>query len=133
MIALGLVLGFRPQAGAVGMALAVALLLVFAFSLSWAWTMLGMVMRSENALMGLSMLVLFPLTFVSNVFVPPETLPWWLERVVDLNPISFLVTATRGLAHGEPVAAEIGVVLAVSAGLVAVFAPLTMRVYRRRA
>jgi ABC-2 type transport system permease protein len=131
ILALGLVLGFRPQAGVVGVVGAVALLLVFCFSLSWLWTLLGLVMRSENALMGASMMVLFPLTFVSNVFVPPETLPSWLAAFVDVNPITFLVTAMRGLMHGEPVGAEIVTVLAISAGLVAVFGPLTMKRYQR--
>jgi ABC-2 type transport system permease protein len=131
ILVLGLVLGFRAGAGIVGVAGAVGLLLVFCFSLSWAWTMLGIVMRSEQALMGLSMMVLFPLTFVSNVFVPPETLPGWLESFVDVNPITILVTAMRGLMHGDAVGPEITTVLAISAALVAVFGPLTMLVYRR--
>jgi ABC-2 type transport system permease protein len=131
VLALGLVLGFRPGAGPGGVVAAVALLLVFSFSLSWIWTLLGLLMRSEQALMGLSMMILFPLTFVSNVFVPPETLPGWLEAFVDVNPITVLVTATRGLMHGTAAGAEIVTVLAVSAGLVAVFGPLTMRRYRR--
>lgn len=131
IISLGLLLGFRPEAGAIGVLLAVALLLVFCFGLSWIWTLLGLRMRSENALMGVSMMVLFPLTFVSNVFVPPETLPAVLETVVTYNPLTILVTAMRGLIHGGDVAGEIVTVLAVSAGLVAVFGPLTLRAYRR--
>ena len=131
IISLGLLLGFRPDAGAVGVLLAVALLLVFCFGLSWIWTLLGLRMRSENALMGVSMMVLFPLTFISNVFVPPETLPAVLETVVAYNPLTILVTAMRGLIHGGDVAGEILTVLAVSAGLVAVFGPLTLRAYRR--
>jgi ABC-2 type transport system permease protein len=132
ILALGLVLGFRPGAGAVGVLAAVGLLVVFSFSLSWIWTALGIVMRSENALMGVSMMVLFPLTFVSNVFVPPETLPSVLESFVAINPITVLVTAMRGLMHGQEVGGEILAVLAVSAGLVTVFGPLTMLVYRRK-
>lgn len=132
MLSLGLALGFRPDAGAAGVLTAVGLLLVFAFSLSWVWTSLGLVMRSENALMGVSMMLLFPLTFLSNIFVPPETMPAWLEAFVGVNPITFLVTAARGLMHGEPVSGDVAVVLAVSAGLVAVFGPVTMRLYRRR-
>lgn len=131
IIGLGLVLGFRPDAGAVGVLFAVALLLVFCFGLSWIWTLLGLRMRSENALMGVSMMVLFPLTFVSNVFVPPETLPTALETVVTYNPLTILVTAMRGLIHGGDVAAEILTVLVVSAALVAIFGPLTLRAYRR--
>ena len=131
VLGLGLALGFRPGNGALGTVAAIALLIVFAFSLSWVWTLLGLTMRSENALMGVSMMVLFPLTFVSNVFVPPETLPGWLERVVEVNPITFLVSASRGLIHGEPAAGDITVVLVWSAALVAVFGPLTMLRYRR--
>jgi ABC-2 type transport system permease protein len=132
ILVLGLTLGFRPGAGPVGVVAAVALLLLFAFSLSWIWTLLGIVMRSENALMGASMMLLFPLTFVSNVFVPPETMPPWLAWFVSVNPITVLVTAVRGLMHGQPVTGEIVAVMVISAGLVTVFGPLTMLVYRRR-
>lgn len=133
ILGLGLVLGFRPAAGVTGVLAAVGLLLVFAFSLSWVWTLLSLIVRSENALMGMSMMVLFPLTFASNVFVPPETMPSWLQAVVDVNPITLLTTASRGLMHGHAVADEIGVVLVISAALVAVFGPLTMLRYRRKA
>ncbi|MFU8841178.1 MAG: ABC transporter permease [Nitriliruptoraceae bacterium] len=133
ILTLGLVLGFRPDAGPVGVVLAVGLLLVFCFGLSWIWTLLGLTMRSENALMGVSTMVLFPLTFISNVFVPPETLPAFLEAVVEVNPLTILVTAMRGLMHGGDVGGEIVIVLAVSAGLTAVFGPLTLRAYRRHA
>ncbi len=133
ILALGLVLGFRPGAGMVGVLAGIGLLLVFCFSLSWIWTSLGIVMRSENALMGVSMMVLFPLTFISNVFVPVETLPRWLAAFVDVNPITILTTAMRGLMHGTPVGAEIAIVLVISAGLVAVFGPLAMTLYRRKA
>ncbi|GAB3726548.1 ABC transporter permease [Nocardiopsis nanhaiensis] len=131
MITLGLFLGFRPEAGFGGTVAAVGLLLVFAFSLSWVWTSLGLVMRSETALTNVSMLILFPATFISNVFVPPETLPDWLEGFVAINPISHLATAARGLMHGTDASAEIAAVLGVSAALVAIFGPLTMVLYRR--
>jgi ABC-2 type transport system permease protein len=131
VLALGLVLGFRPQAGAGGVLAAVALLLAFCFSLSWVWTLLGLRMRSESALMGVSMMILFPLTFVSNVLVPVETLPGWLQGAVDANPVTILVRAMRGLVHGGAVAGDVTVVLAISAVLVTVFAPLTVRAYRR--
>lgn len=130
MLTLGLVLGFRPEAGVAGVFAAVALVLVFSFALSWIWTLLGLTMRSENALMGTSMMVLFPLTFISNVFVSPETMPDWLQAFVEVNPITFLVTATRGLMHGDPVGGDITTVLAMGAILIVVFGPLTMRRYR---
>ena len=133
VLGLGLVLGFRPSAGPAGTVAALALLLVFSFSLSWIWTLVGLLVRTDNAVFAISNMVMFPLTFVSNVFVPPETLPSWLRAFVDVNPISVLVTAVRGLMHGQPVAGSVLVVLLISAGLVAVFGPLTMWVYRRKA
>lgn len=132
IIVLGLILGFRPDGGAVGVVASIALLLVFAFSLSWIWTMFGLVLRTEKSVMGMSMMLLFPLTFASNIFVDPETMPRWLSRFVDVNPISWLVTAVRGLMHGEASTADIAKVLGASVALVAVFAPLTMRAYRNK-
>ncbi|MPZ89741.1 MAG: ABC transporter permease, partial [Nitriliruptorales bacterium] len=132
ILTLGLVLGFRPQAGPTGVAASLALLLVFAFSLSWIWTLVGLLMRSENAVFTVSNTVMFPLTFVSNVFVSPQTMPPWLEAFVNVNPITILVTATRGLMHGQAVTGEIVLVFAVSAALIAVFGPLTMYVYRKK-
>ncbi|MEV0732210.1 ABC transporter permease [Polymorphospora sp. NPDC050346] len=129
VVTLGLVLGFRPAGGVVGVALGVLLLLVFSFALSWIWTMLGLVMRTQNAVMGASMLVLFPLTFGSNIFVDPSTMPGWLESVVRLNPITHLVTAVRGLMAGDVTVGQVGWVLVASAVLVAVFGPVTMRLY----
>jgi ABC-2 type transport system permease protein len=129
VIVLGLVLGYRPAGGIVGVLLSVALLLVFSFSLSWIWTMLGLILRTPNSVMGVSMMVLFPLTFVSNIFVEPQTMPSWLQAIVGANPITHLVTAVRGLMHGTMTAGQIGWVLLISGVLVAVFAPLTMYLY----
>jgi ABC-2 type transport system permease protein len=77
-------------------------------------------------------MALFPLTFLSNVFVEPETLPSALEWFVDVNPISHLVTASRGLMDGNADGGEILIVLATAFVLTAVFAPLTTRLYRNR-
>ncbi len=63
----------------------VGLMLVFSFSLSWAWTLAGVTMRSPEAVFGLGNMVMFPLTFVSNVFVPVESLPGWLQAFVNVN------------------------------------------------
>jgi ABC-2 type transport system permease protein len=131
MLTLGLTLGFRPGGGALGVLTGVALLLAFCFSLSWLWTLLGLYARSEKSVMGISMMVLFPLTFLSNILVDPGTLPSWLEVFVGVNPISLLVTAVRGLMHGTGTAGEVAAVLVICAGFVAVFGPLTMRRYTR--
>jgi ABC-2 type transport system permease protein len=132
VVVLGLVLGFRPDGGVLGVVLAVVLLLLFSFSLSWIWTVLGLVLRTPNSVMGVSMMVLFPLTFASNIFVDPQTMPSWLQAVVGVNPITHLVTAVRGLMHGTVTTGQIGWVLLISGALTAVFAPLTMYIYRNK-
>ena len=132
VIMLGLVLGFRPEGGAVGVVLSVALLLVFSFCLSWLWTMLSLILRTPNSVAGVSMMVMFPLTFVSNIFVDPKTMPGWMQAVVEVNPITHLATAVRGLMHGSVPAGEIGWALVSSVLLVAVFGPITMVLYRNK-
>ncbi|MFP3322739.1 ABC transporter permease [Planococcus sp. SIMBA_160] len=132
MIGLGLILGFRPEGGALGVVGAVLVILLFSFSFSWIWTAAGIIMRSEKSLMMVSFLVVFPLTFVSNVFVDPSTLPSWLQGFVNINPISILATAVRGLMHGNGTWEQIGWVVVVSAIFVVIFAPLTMYLYRRK-
>ncbi|HKA98724.1 MAG TPA: ABC transporter permease, partial [Streptosporangiaceae bacterium] len=108
-----------------------ALILIFGFSVSWIWTSLGLVLRSAQAVSILSFAVQVPLTFASNVFVSPATLPGWLRAFVDANPVSHLVTAERALMNGTATAGQVGWVLLASAALVAVFGPLTMLLYRR--
>ncbi|MGN6173895.1 MAG: ABC transporter permease, partial [Streptosporangiaceae bacterium] len=80
----------------------------------------------------LSFAIQVPLTFASNVFVSPATLPGWLRAFVDANPVSHLVTAERALMNGTATAGQVGWVLLASAALVAVFGPLTMLLYRSR-
>jgi ABC-2 type transport system permease protein len=132
VIVLGVVLGFRPDGGVLGMLLSVVLILVFSFGLSWIWTALGLVLRTPNSVMGVSMMALFPLTFASNIFVNPRTMPSWLEAIVGSNPITHLATAVRGLMHGTATTGQIGWVLLTSGVLVAVFAPLTMYLYSNK-
>ena len=131
IIVLGVILGYRPDAGVGGVLVALALVVVFAFGVSWVFTTIGLVMRSPNAVMNAGFMGIFPLTFLSNVFVDPDTLPAGLEAFVDVNPISILATASRGLMDGNAQAGDIAIVLAVAAALTAVFAPLTTRLYRK--
>jgi ABC-2 type transport system permease protein len=89
-------------------------------------------MRSENAVFSAGTMIMFPLTFLSNVFVPVDTLPGWLQAFVKVNPISILTTAVRGLSHGTPVGGSVTLILIISGALVAVFGPLTMYLCRRK-
>jgi ABC-2 type transport system permease protein len=132
IIVLGVALGYRPEGGAVGALLALALVVVFSFGLSWVFSVLGLLLRSPNAVMNAGFMAIFPLTFLSNVFVDPSTLPGPLRAFVDVNPISVLATASRSLMSGDPDGAAIIASLAVAAGLALVFLPLTTRLYRSR-
>ncbi len=132
ILGLGMALGFRPGAGGTGVLAGLGLLLVFSFSLSWIWTVAGIIMRSENAVFTAGNMIMFPLTFLSNVFVPLDTMPGWLRAFANVNPITILTTAVRGLFHGRPAGGAIATVLMISAALVAVFGPLTMYLYHRK-
>ncbi|MEV4160382.1 ABC transporter permease [Nonomuraea dietziae] len=133
ILIVGLILGFRPAGGIAGAAAGIAVLVGFSFAFSWLWTMLGLLLRSEKSVMGWSMMVLFPLTFLSNVFVDPSTMPGWLQVfVVHINPISHLVASVRSLMSGQPNVAELGWVLVAGVALIAIFGSLTMRLYNRK-
>ncbi|WP_433435613.1 ABC transporter permease [Nonomuraea sp. CA-141351] len=132
ILLVGLVLGFRPQGGVAGVLGGIVVLLGFSFAFSWIWTMFGLLLRSEKSVMGVSMLVLFPLTFLSNVYVEPSTMPGWLQVFVNANPITHLVASVRSLMAGAPDGAELMWVLVSALLLIAVFGTLTMRLYNRK-
>jgi len=133
VLALGFAIGFRAGGGIAAVIAAVALILFFAFSLSWVWTTLGLVMRTPDAVMTIATVVVFPLTLASNVFADPATMPGWLQAFVKVNPVSHLVTVTRDLMlDGSASGSELAWVLVWSFVLIAVFAPLTMSLYRRQ-
>lgn len=132
MLTVGVILGYRPDGGVVGVAAGIALLLVFSFAFSWIWTMFGLLLRTEKSVMGVSMMVIFPLTFLSNVFVDPSTMPGWLQAFVNNSPITHVSSAVRELMAGEWPAAEIAWSLGWAGLLMLVFGPITMRLYNRK-
>ncbi|OEJ25933.1 ABC transporter [Streptomyces agglomeratus] len=132
MLSVGMIIGYRPDGGVVGVAAGVALLMVFSFAFSWIWTMFGLLLRTEKSVMGVSMMVIFPLTFLSNVFVDPKTMPGWLQAFVNNSPVTHVATAVRELMAGNWPAADIGWTLGWSAVLLAVFGTVTMRLYNRK-
>jgi ABC-2 type transport system permease protein len=131
IIIMGLILGFRPQGGAVGVLFAVLLVLTFGFALSWLWIIVGMLVRTPESVMTTSFIFLMPLTFASNIFVELSTMPGWLQAIVGRNPVTHLANASRGLMHGQPVGTDVAWVLIASAVIVLVAAPIAMRMYRR--
>jgi daunorubicin/doxorubicin transport system permease protein len=132
VVGLGFAMGYRAPGGPLGVLAAVALVILFASALSWAWTALGLVLRTPTAVMNLGFVILFPVTFLSNVFVDPETMPSWLRHVADANPISHLVTTARALMDGTATAAQVLGVIATAVVIMLVFTPITTLLYQRR-
>ncbi|MDN4476927.1 ABC transporter permease [Demequina sp. SYSU T00192] len=125
-----LLIGWRPEGGFLGVLAGVGVVLTFAFGLGWLWLFFGLILRTPGSVTAVSTIVLMPVLFGSNIFVDPSTMPGWLQGWVEINPVSDLVTTTRAFMNGTPVGPELGVTLAWSAGLVAVFGSLTMWRYR---
>ncbi|GAA1173169.1 ABC transporter permease [Nesterenkonia xinjiangensis] len=132
ILAVGFVMGFRPEGGLGGVLTAFVLLLVFSFCLSWVWTTVALLMRTEQAAMGVSMFIMMPLTFVSNIFADPATMPGPVQAFAEVNPVSTVVAAIRDLMDGTVDPAGITSVLIYCAVLVAVFGPISMFIYNRK-
>jgi ABC-2 type transport system permease protein len=131
IIGLGLILGFRPAGGVLGVLLAFGLLLVFAFAVSWIWIIFGMKVKNPESVMTTSFLFLMPLTFASDIFVKLETMPGWLQIFVRYNPVTRLASASRSLMHGTSAWGDVLWVLVASALIVAVSAPIAMKLYHQ--
>jgi ABC transporter DrrB family efflux protein len=137
----GLAIGWRVHTGAADVLAALGLAMLFGYAFTWAGACLGMVLRSPEAAQQVGFLLFLPLTFISSAFVPTQGMPGWLQAVADWNPMSALAAAARHLfGNPNPAASvqawpmqhpELAVVIW-SVGLIAVFAPLAVRLYRRK-
>lgn len=131
-IVVGIAMGYRPGGGFVGVVCAALLIMVCAFAISWIFALMGVLMSKASAVQGVSMMILFPLTFMSNAFVPSDTMPGWMQAFVNVNPVSHLVTAVRELANDGHFGIHAVYALVGAAVIVAIMAPLTVRTYMRR-
>jgi ABC-2 type transport system permease protein len=129
----GFAIGWRPAGGITGVLLAGVLVIACSWAVSWIFALFGVIARTAGTVQGLSFLILFPLTFLSNAFVPAKTLPGWLQGFVAVNPVSRLVTAARELTTTGGAGADVWWALLGAVAIVAVFAPLTVRAYMRNA
>jgi oleandomycin transport system permease protein len=127
----GSLLGFRIGTNPLSALAAVVLMFAFGFAVGWIWVLLGLYVKSPQSLQGFGFIVMFPLTFGSNVFVQTSTLPGWLQAWVKVNPVTALSAASRGLVTGGPVATPVLQSLLWAIGITVVFAPLAVRRYRR--
>ena len=107
------------------------LLLAFGYAMSWVAAVIGLVARTVEVAQSAGFIWMFPLTFLSNAFVPVDTLPSWLQTFVDINPVSHLVSATRDLANDAAVTGQVGWTLLAGVAVIAIFAPLSVISYRR--
>jgi ABC-2 type transport system permease protein len=128
---LGVALGFRPD-NVIGVLIAFALMLVFALSLTTIWTIFGMTLRTPESVMQASISILFPLVFLTNIWVSETTMPGWLQAIVKVNPVTRVVIAVRELMQGTASATNIGWALLSCAVIVAVFTPITLHLYNRK-
>ncbi|WP_246222130.1 MULTISPECIES: ABC transporter permease [Gordonia] len=130
-VIMGIIMGWRPDAfGVVASAL---LIMVCSFALSWIFALMGCLMSKASAVQGVSMMIMFPLTFASNAFAPTDTMPGWLQAWVKVNPVSHLVSAVRDLTTDGHMSSHVGWSLLGAAVVTAIFAPLAVRAYMRNA
>jgi oleandomycin transport system permease protein len=128
----GMIMGFRIETSPMAALAAVGISIAFALCFCWISVFVGMKARTSGAVQGIMFLIVLPLSFASNTFVPTSTMPGWLEALANANPISQLVTTVRGLMIGGPVASSLMWTLVWMAVLLIVFVPLALRGYRRR-
>ena len=128
----GIVLGYRPGGGVVGVFAAILLAIIAGWSMAWIFTWFGTVGRSAQGVQAISLMVMFPLTFLSNAFVPTDTMPPYLQAFANANPVSHIISAIRDLANDGQVTAQVGWALFGCAVVVAIFAPLSVKSFSRK-
>jgi ABC-2 type transport system permease protein/oleandomycin transport system permease protein len=131
MLVVGLLVGFRPEAGPLGWAAAIGLLLLFSFAFSWIAATLALLVRSVEAVQQASFIWLFPLTFASTAFVQTDGMPGWLRAFADHQPLTQIIDTVRGFLLDQPVGSAGWQALAWCVGILLVFVPLSVSLYRR--
>jgi ABC-2 type transport system permease protein len=132
ILIIGLILGYRPEAGPVGVFASLLLLLAIGFGMGWIFIVLGLLIRTPMTVMTIGFSFLFPLVFASNIMVDPATMPGWLRGFVDINPVSLMATAIRGLMGGGTSFGQIALALVAPVLLTLFLAPTTLWLYRKQ-
>jgi ABC-2 type transport system permease protein len=130
-LTVGMLMGYRPEGGVLGVAAGMALAVITGWSLAWIFLWIGTRSKSAGGVQGMSMMVMFPLAFLSNAFTPVDTLPGWLQTVTRLNPVSYVVSALRDLMNHGAFTAQVGWAVLGCAIVAAIFIPLAVRSYSR--
>lgn len=129
--AVAFLLGYRPGGGFAALVGTAALVIGCCWALSWIFAFLGVISRTPEALQGIAIFILYPLTLLSNAFVPVATLPGWLQTFVHINPVTYLVGAARDLLTTGAIGTDFAISIVAAIAVVAVFAPLSVRAYMR--
>ncbi|MFF4366119.1 ABC transporter permease [Streptomyces sp. NPDC001594] len=132
LLTVGFILGLSIKTSVLDLFLAIGLSAVFGASLMWIFILLGLTLKTAQAVQGMAMIVLMPLQFGSSIFAPPTTMPGWLQSFTDVNPLSNLADAARGLINGTPLGHSVWVTLAWSVGITAVTMPIAVRKFRQK-
>ena len=132
-VLVGLCLGYRPGGGLVGVVAACLVVVVCSFAVSWIWALVGVTGKSAASVQGISMMVMFPLTFMSGAFAPVSTMPGWMQGLNHANPVYYMVNTCRELMNSNSYGTDLVWSLVGSLVVIAIFAPLAVRAYMRRA
>ncbi|MFI7668706.1 ABC transporter permease [Nocardia sp. NPDC049526] len=132
-VVVGLCLGYRPGGGFVGVVVAGLVVIFCSFAVSWIWALVGVTGKSAAGVQGISMMIMFPLTFMSGAFAQVSTMPGWLQGINHANPIYYMVNAARELMNGNVYSSDLVWSLVGSVVVIVIFAPLAVRAYMRRA
>jgi ABC-2 type transport system permease protein/oleandomycin transport system permease protein len=131
MLGVGLAVGFRFATGAGSVVAGIALCLLIGYAFSWVFAFIGLTASSPEAANAFGFTILFPMTFVSSAFVPPDSMPGWLQPVAIHNPFTTMVDAIRALFIGTPAGTSLWLSVLWSLGIAVVFGTLAVWRYRR--
>lgn len=131
---IGYILGYRPEAGITAVIFSILFMMLVAWCLSWVFAFISMCTKTIATASGIGVIVMFPLVFLSNAFVPAETLPSWLQYfVLHINPLSSVVTVVRQLLTYGTIGTDFWLALLGTLAILVVFIPLTLIAYERKA
>lgn len=128
----GFIIGWRPEAGFLWTALATLLAVFTSWSISWIFAFLGLLAKNAGTIQGVSTLIMFALSFLSNAFVPIDTLPNFLQTFAKINPVTHIISAFREMTTAGQITIDVVWTLGLSLLIVAIFAPLTLRIYTKK-
>ncbi|GAA2252515.1 ABC transporter permease [Streptomyces amakusaensis] len=132
LLGMGFLLGLEIKTSVLELLAAMGLSLLFGASLMWIFILLGLSLKTAQAVQGMAMLVLLPLQFGSSIFAQPSTMPDWLKTFADHNPLSNLADASRALINGGELASSVWATLGWAAAITVVTAPLAIRAFQKK-